>query len=86
MGLHTKLERFDVLFVGGPSVSKLWSQIIADVRDAMRFHPVMSLGEVLDIADRITVIRRGKVVADGPAKSLIDDRRIEVASGNSLGR
>jgi ABC-type cobalamin/Fe3+-siderophores transport system ATPase subunit len=37
----------------------------------------------LDLAftffDRVIVIDRGKVVADGPAKSLIDDRRIDAA-------
>jgi iron complex transport system ATP-binding protein len=37
----------------------------------------------LDVAfaffERVVVIDRGKVVADGPAKALIDDRRIDEA-------
>ena len=37
----------------------------------------------LDLAftffERVIVIDRGRIVADGPAKSLIDDRRIDAA-------
>jgi len=44
----------------------------------------------LDLAftffERVVVIDRGRIVADGPAKSLIDDRRIDAAFGVDFDR